>query len=69
MYSTRAASLYVLNIDLLAIAELKVVDDLAESLDALPALLGEKRGRHLACPGPDFSGQEFGVKSCLKKEP
>ena len=21
------------------------------------------------CAGPDFSGHEFGVKSCLKKEP
>lgn len=21
------------------------------------------------CPGPDFSGHEFSVKSCLKKEP
>jgi len=24
---------------------------------------------NLLCPGPDFSGHEFGVKSCLKKEP
>jgi hypothetical protein len=32
------------------------------------ALINQK-ANSAQCPGPDFSGHEFGVKSCLKKEP
>jgi hypothetical protein len=28
----------------------------------------QQQAMNLNCPGPDFSGHEFGVKSCLKKE-
>ena len=64
-------------------AQLREIQPLSSHIQfpKIPSLLSESivfhlidrkrllKGEGSPCAGPDFSGHEFGVKSCLKKEP